>query len=686
MKKIIYIILIALVFSGFNSCTDDFEKTNTNRNKFYTADLDYVFPGTVSRTMKLIGELNYNRLINFSRYGIVQFATNPGQDEGDSYFSQYYVGIIRDLEVLDRQYEGNEGARNRLAIVKTWKSYVYYMAASMYGSIPMSDAITNGNENKRSYKYDTELEIYTDILDMLATADTLYMMNSPYSADILTSDPVFGGAADGKADLNKWRKFTNTLRLNIAMHVQNLSPELSRKHATDVMADETGNKLISSLDDMVKLQWGKDEATSASYYYTRFIKNMTNFEETTYPAISEYFSIYLFSYNDPRIEAYCRKGNEMAPSGIKPYLYTDTITRPHICTKRDCPDNTEHLGDGYNYLRRDSILVDYSMPYVPLFELNSLAFGWEYAIIPGTIHRYHDILSRKNSPYNYSFVHPDFIKETAAMILYNLADVYFLKAEAKLLYGIGASSAEEYYNEGIKASFAQYGMSGKVSDYMKQDGIKWNTNGEGYADRRLLYRANINGEGGVDNHLEQIYKQRYFADFFNCFEGWNLERRTRVMSYPPFFANGASSSAIGADNTYNYWTERFIYPLAEVSKNKNEYYKGIENLRAVSPFFREDRWGDNIFTSLGFSKLNPDLANANEKYKGNKQIVINCEYFNKKYGSTYEEVVVTAKQMSGETNENKALTKAFDYAFRERLSTYFVTPPPTPEPEPEPEP
>jgi len=58
-------------------------------------------------------------------------------------------------------------------------------------------------------------------------------------------------------------------------------------------------------------------------------------------------------------------------------------------------------------------------------------------------------------------------------------------------------------------------------------------------------------------------------------------------------------------------------------------------------------------------------------YAGNKVIRPNCEYFNKKYGKTYEEVVATAKKMTGETDETIALTKAFSYNFRQLLKTYI---------------
>lgn len=674
MKKINFIVLTALFSFFLFSCTKEFEEINTNKNKFYDVDANSLFPGTVSRTMKLIGELNYNKLLNFSRYGVVNWATNPSQDIGDSYYNQFYVGIIRDLESLERSYSGKPDFQNRLAIVKTWKSYMYYMLASIYGSVPMSEAIADGSENKRSYKYDTEQDIYTNILNSLAEAGALYNIASPAKGDYLTTDPVFGIGSYGNSDLVKWQKFTNTLRLNIALHVQNISMDLAREHALAVMQDES--KLISSVTDIVKLQWGKDADMSASFYFNRF-KGQTTFSESTYPGINEYFAIYLFSYNDPRIASYAQLGNAMAPANTAPFMYTDTLTRKHADFCRNVPSDSEHYctsyaqhQDGLNNLRIDSILVDYTMPYVPLVEGNSLAFGWEWEYVPGRDYRYSDPLTRKSSPYNYSFVHNDFLKEDASLVLLNWADACFLKAEAEMLFGSPAK-AQQYYEDGIRASFAQYGLSSSVDDYMAQDGIKWNTSGRGYADRRLLYRANINGNGGKDNHLEQIYKQRYFAGFFNGLEGWNLERRTRVLRFPPFFANGAASDVEGYNSVYNYWTERFIYPLVEQNKNQEAYYQGIENLKAVSPYYRGDRWGDNVYTSLGFSKLNPDIAIANYLWGGNKRLRSNAEYFNKKYGENYEEVVLTAKQMTGDSDARTALKKAFNFNFRQLLKTYI---------------
>ncbi|RZF62143.1 SusD/RagB family nutrient-binding outer membrane lipoprotein [Sphingobacterium corticibacterium] len=685
MKRIYYIIFSLVLSTLLPGCTKNFEEINTNDTKYYDVDLNSVFPGTVYRTMDLIGELNIQgRLLTFSRYGVLTFHASPAQEIGDSFFNKFYIGIIRDLVTMEREYTGQEGFENRLAMVKTWKVYMYYMMASIYGGVPMSEAITDGTVGIRSYKFDTEEEMYRQMLELLKEAGSLYNVDNPALGDYLETDPVFGVGGIGRSDLAKWQKFTNTLRLNIALQAQNLSMDLAREHATDVMQDETN--LISSITDIAKLQWGQDVDMSSSYYFRRFIKGQTSFDGG-YPALNEYFALYLFSYSDPRIEKYAQKSNELMMNGIAKtpsntpiFLFTDTLTRHHaeFCgndindREHYCPNHALHQMDGLNDQRLDSILVNYTMPYVPMpQESNGLATGWEWEFVPGREAqgiRYNDPLNR-SSPYNSSFVQDDFMKEDASMVLLSWADACFLKAEAAILFGL--PDAQKYYEEGIRASFEQYGLSAQVADYMEQNGVKWDTDGHGFSDRRLLYKADINGKGGAENHLEQIYKQRYIAGFFNCLEGWNLERRTRVLRFPPFFLNGQSSNAEGYDRTYNYWNERFIYPIAEENKNKDAYYQAIENLKMESPYFRADRWGDNIFTSLGFAKLNPDIGIADLLYGGNKRLKTSAQYFSKKYGKDYDEVLATAKQMTGEVSNREALKKAFHYEFRELWSTYL---------------
>ncbi len=684
MKKQIYKIwFLSLLVGGafLYSCTDDFEETNTNPNKFYTTDFKYVLPGSVYKTINVISDLNYNYLLNYSRLVTVQVRTVPSENLSDTYYRQVYSDILRDLESVETDYTGKEGHKNRLAMIKTWKAYAYYILVSLYGPVPMSDAILSIEEKKSTFKYDSELQVYTQILDLLEEASNLYQSNSLYTKDILAPDFLFNLE---NGSISKWQKFTNTLRLDIAMHVQNLSPELAQKHATAAMSDE--NLLISSNADNVAPRFGTDKTYDVSYYYENLLKKIDSngtWNAYEYPSLSEYYALYLFSYKDPRIEAHFMKSNEETPN-TNPFLFTDTITRVHICSSapgvNNCPNYAAHQADGLNAFRRDSILVDYSVPYVPITESQRLPVNWEADYIPGTASgsRYSDPL-RTNDKLNVSRVKMDYLKPDATVVLLNYATTCFLKAEAKIKFGLGAKSAQSYYEDGVKASFEQCQMTGKAADYLKQPGIAWNTNGKGYYDKMGFYCADINGAGSDENHLEQIYKQRAFGCFFNGLEGWNLERRTRAFRYPPVFNSNSSIEGVANSQNYSFGRERMIYPLTELMRNKGEYYTAIDLLQNASPNGNSAaRWGDNIVTALAFSKVDPEVELAESKYGGTKRIPYHAHYFCHYWGTTYEQLLDTAQVMTGETNATRALTRAFNYTLVSRYSTYLTITPPTP--------
>ena len=140
--------------------------------------------------------------------------------------------------------------QNRLAVVRIWKSYVFYTMASCWGPIPYSDAITYGTDNKRDYKYDSEKEVYAGILDDLKKAiDNIDNADANVTSDILSADPLYGADGIGQADMTKWRKFANTLRLNVAMHIQNLDPDRSREVALECLAD--GDFMAANSDNAI---------------------------------------------------------------------------------------------------------------------------------------------------------------------------------------------------------------------------------------------------------------------------------------------------------------------------------------------------------------------------------------------------------------------------------------------------
>jgi hypothetical protein len=609
----------------------------------------HVLPGIVYKTLDLYAEQNYQLYMWYSRY-LTSNGTPQDTRDMSGTFRKFYTNVLKDLKKLEDTYSGIPGYENAIYMSRTWEAYVYYLMVASFGGVPMSQAITETEGD--TYKYDTELEVYTKILSILREAVDGF---NP-QGDKLKLDPLFR-AADKSSDIEKWRKFANTLQLDIALTVQNLNRDLAKEHVKAALAHEEW--LISSLNDIVKIKCGTDENQDGSYYWRAFLKNHETATPNLgiYPKVNQYFFLYLRSYNDPRMTAY----GQRAADKYRYMVSGDTISR-----------KTPKTVSNPNPVTRDSIIVQYYVPYLPGREPMDCPLGWEVGTDPNS----GDGTTKYRNPYDntaqtesYMYISRDYLKVDATTVILNWADACFMKAEAAILFpDVFTGNPASYYEEGIKASFAEYNLSG-VEDYLKQEGIKWDTDGNGLYEYRSFYKADIKGHSNPDGHLEQIYKQRYIADFFNGFAGWTLERRTRALSFPPYFHN-TGASINGSNNRNDFMPERFLYAREEISYNRDAYYAAIANLQATSPNPRPDaRWGDNFLTPLGFAKPFPyDLSQWD-----NGTVIYNAQFAQKWYGKTEEDFIINAAKEYPDINRNPqlGLIICIGYKVTKVLSTYL---------------
>lgn len=118
--------------------------------------------------------------------------------------------------------------------------------------------------------------------------------------------------------------------------------------------------------------------------------------------------------------------------------------------------------------------------------------------------------------------------------LIKASEVYFLRAEGALIgWNMGGRSAQQYYEDGIKASFEEYGLpvtdlSG--SDYVNSANMPASFNGSTppVSTIPIAYKAG----GSQEEQLEQIITQKWIALYPNSWEAWAERRRT---GYPVLY-------------------------------------------------------------------------------------------------------------------------------------------------------
>ena len=511
--------LLIILFSM--SCTNDFEEINTNEFIFNEASPEALFSGVVKNTLDLVGGNMNDQMFNtyasfyggkggqFNRY----FYTEQALDQ---YWKKFYVNILKNNQDIIDSYSSDSNYNNRVTIAKIWKSYVYSILVSTFGPVPYQKAL----QGKNAAVYDSEEFIYTDILAELKTA----FENIDVSGDTLAQDPIFDG------DLNKWKKFANSLRLKIALRISEGFPTLAQQHGSDAMTNE--ESLISSNAENVVMKWGVEQE-NWSFNYSRYVFIEAN--DDVVPYMNLHFLLNLKTYKDPRLFKLVEPSND-------PITLTDVVFRSGSTT--------------------ELITVEYELPYFgrPLGG-NAGVEGW-------ALNQNDNIL---NGLANRRFSRPKLDLFMAQDMGYNVitySEINFIKAEAQLKGWGGSKSAEQYYYDGIEASFQQYGAIG-VTEYKNRDGIQWGTTSVG--DRGLFGLVT----SGISNDpLDKITRQRWLASYNQGHDIWCMQKRTRKL---PLIDQFAPDGATGLD--YAPLPERMVYPpLSEGGLNNAAFQDAILNL------------------------------------------------------------------------------------------------------------
>lgn len=153
------------------------------------------------------------------------------------------------------------------------------------------------------------------------------------------------------------------------------------------------------------------------------------------------------------------------------------------------------------------------------------------------------------------------------------AEVNFLKAEAALRGWIGGS-AKDFYEQGIRLSFEQFGANG-VDAYVTNNSLT----PQPYEDPVGLYNYSglISGitiawddAATEEESLERIITQKWIAMFPNGNEAWAEYRRT---GYPKLMDVVVNNSTVVSTEDH---VRRIAYP-------QSEYQKNYENLSKILP-------------------------------------------------------------------------------------------------------
>jgi len=146
-----------------------------------------------------------------------------------------------------------------LALGKLLRVTIMHRVTDMYGPIPYSKIISKTGEVSLTVPYDSQEEVYKQMFKELDEVSDVLKENLNLSTEAFRKfDDVYQG------DLSKWLKFTNSLKLRMAMRLTEVKPDLAKSKAAEAIAagvitTNADNAMMHTSDNRTTLiynDWG----------------------------------------------------------------------------------------------------------------------------------------------------------------------------------------------------------------------------------------------------------------------------------------------------------------------------------------------------------------------------------------------------------------------------------------------
>jgi hypothetical protein len=199
-----------------------------------------------------------------------------------AFWDRYYANALKDIQTVIAKGE-ETGRPNHEAVGLIWRSWLYHEITDVWGSVPYTQAL-RAEEGITTPSYDTQQAIYTDLFQTLKAAEALLNQADTGfgSGDILYSN-----------NFNRWRRFSQSLRMRLAMRLSEVAPATAQAEFLDAFAAGAGG--FQSNADNAMLEWPGGD------YRQPLTENYLGRDDD---GVSATMIDTLAALNDPRLEFY----------------------------------------------------------------------------------------------------------------------------------------------------------------------------------------------------------------------------------------------------------------------------------------------------------------------------------------------------------------------------------------------
>ncbi len=528
MKQIKYILIFTILLSSWGC--QDFDELNQNPTKSTDIDAGLMIP-----TIQMRQSENHQEWARYLAYpagfmnqwtgywGTIEYG-GRGQ-RYDNYMEQmwisYYPIIIRDVVDAIERTNGLSDKTNVNAIARILKVQCFHKLTDTYGDVPYFEAGRGAFDLNFTPKYDKQEDIYNDMLNELKEAAEAL----DASADEVTYDLYYGG------DVNKWKKFANSLRLRLAMRLIKVAPDKAKQEVEAAIAAG----VFQSNDDICYIKHedyqnpsegiGKGNGLALRLSYPEDPQN-NSFR------ISKEIVEQMESTRDPRLLICARSYyNDAAMTDITAEVRAQKASYAEMAL----PAQHFSWDDG---IWEPAITIEINGRNVTL-----------------------DHNQQRLQPSKY------ITSAYAPFIHLSYAEVKFLIAEAAFRgWDVGGGTPQEHYQAALDAAVKQWTLFGAQINNDELETFK------------------LFNELKAGTELMQINTQLWVLHILDPIETWSNWRRTGMPEL--VFKNVEPAK----NNTGGKFPRRLEYPLEEQMKNKTNYDDAISRMGGKDDWVNHVWW------------------------------------------------------------------------------------------------
>ncbi|WP_442587071.1 SusD/RagB family nutrient-binding outer membrane lipoprotein [Pedobacter sp. AW31-3R] len=293
-KNRLYIFAAFALFLA--SCSKELDEININPNATENAQPDYLLTGAIKNTADTYWGTtnNMNSSLLFAQHWAkVQYTEEDRFVFSNSSFTALWsTGYSQSITGFNKIIEIGTSTDNSnyRGVALTLRSWVFLLLTDAYGDVPYNEA--GKLKQFITPAYDKQKDVYYGLLDDLKAAKTAL---DP-AGKTIAGDIIYSG------NIDKWKKFANSLRLRIALRIADREPVKAQQVIDEIKAD--GDLYISDNTEIAQLiyQISPQQNPVSAQFDTRDDYR-----------ISKTIVDKLFGLSDPRLAVFASKTQTATP-------------------------------------------------------------------------------------------------------------------------------------------------------------------------------------------------------------------------------------------------------------------------------------------------------------------------------------------------------------------------------------